>query len=147
MLLRCRRHHSSVALTCAKLGARVSLFKSSELSSWTMSKHFRPWSIDQTLLLPLNVRDFVPKDHVSRFIVGLVRESLDLKAIMGSYVRWAGQPPFDPRMMVSLLLHGYERAVFVARRMREPAASGTIRDDCRARSATSERSATSASAI
>jgi hypothetical protein len=28
-----------------------------------MSKHFRPWNIDQTLLLPPNVRDFVPKDH------------------------------------------------------------------------------------
>ena len=40
-----------------------------------MSKHFRPWNIDQTLLLPPNVRDFVPKDHVSRFTVGLVRES------------------------------------------------------------------------
>ncbi len=51
-----------------------------------MSKHFRPWNIDQTLLLPPNVWDFVPKDHVSRFIVGLVRESLDLKAIMCSYV-------------------------------------------------------------
>jgi hypothetical protein len=64
-----------------------------------MSKHFRPWNIDQTLLLPPIVRDFVPKDHVSRFIVGLVRESLDLKAIMGSYVSGLGQPPFDPRMM------------------------------------------------
>ena len=59
-----------------------------------MSKHFRPWNIDQTLLLPPNVRDFVPKDHVSRFIVGLVRESLDLKAIMCSYVSGLGQPPF-----------------------------------------------------
>src|SRR5580693_8423593 len=67
-----------------------------------MSKHFRPWNIDQTLLLPPNVRDFVPKDHVSRFIVGLVRESLDLKAIMCSYVSGLGQPPFDPRIMVSL---------------------------------------------
>ena len=72
-----------------------------------MSKHFRPWNIDQTLLLPPNVRDFVPKDHVSRFIVGLVRESLDLKAIMCSYMSGLGQPPFDPRMMVSLLLHGW----------------------------------------
>ena len=63
-----------------------------------MSRHFRPWNIDQTLLLPPNVRDFVPKDHVSRFIVGLVRESLDLKAIMCSYVSGLGQPPFDPRM-------------------------------------------------
>src|SRR2546430_1195791 len=77
------------------------------IQAWTMSKHFRPWNIDQTLLLPPNVRDFVPKDHVSRFIVGLVRESLDLKAIMGSYGSGLGQPPFAPRMMVSLLLHGY----------------------------------------
>jgi len=39
-----------------------------------MSKYFRPWNIDQTLLLPPNVLDFVPKGHVSRFIVELVRE-------------------------------------------------------------------------
>jgi len=41
-----------------------------------MSKYFRPWNIDQTLLLPPNVQDLVPQDHVSQFIVGLVRESL-----------------------------------------------------------------------
>ena len=50
-------------------------------------KHFRPWNIDQTLLLPPNVRDFVPKDHVSRFIVGLVRESLDPQ---GDHVQLCG---------------------------------------------------------
>ena len=61
-----------------------------------MSKYFRPWNIDQTLLLPPSVQDFVPKGHVSRFIVGLVRESLDLKEITGSYVSGLGQPPFDP---------------------------------------------------
>src|SRR6267142_5980679 len=74
-----------------------------------MSKYFRPWNIDQTLLLPPHVQDFVPKGHVSRFIVELVRESLDLKEITGSYVSGLGQPPFDPRMMVALLLHGYAR--------------------------------------
>jgi hypothetical protein len=72
-----------------------------------MSKYFRPWNIDQTLLLPPNVQDFVPKGHVSRFIVELVRESLDLKEITGGYVSGLRQPPFDPRMMVALLLHGY----------------------------------------
>src|SRR5260370_2003691 len=77
------------------------------IQRWAMSKYFRPWNIDQTLLLPPNVQDFVPKGHVSRFIVELVRESLDLKEITGSYVSGLGQPPFDPRIMVALLLHGY----------------------------------------
>src|ERR1700716_4205280 len=82
-----------------------------------MSKYFRPWNIDQTLLLPPNVQDFVPKGHVSRFIVELVRESLDLKEITGSYVSGLGQPPFDPRMMVALLLHGYASGLYSSRRM------------------------------
>src|SRR5665811_152874 len=82
-----------------------------------MSKYFRPWNIDQTLLLPPNVQDFVPKGHVSRFIVELVRESLDLKEIMGSYVSCLGQPPFDPRMMVALLLHGYASGLYSSRRI------------------------------
>ena len=30
------------------------------IQAWTMSKHFRPWNIDQTLLLPPSVQDFVP---------------------------------------------------------------------------------------
>ena len=56
-----------------------------------MSKHFRPWNIDQTLLLPPSVQDFVPKDHVSRFLVGLVRESLDFKLIFDSWGRVAAR--------------------------------------------------------
>src|SRR5258706_2373216 len=76
-----------------------------------MSKYFRPWNIDQTLLLPPNVQDFVPKGHVSRFIVELVRESLDLKEITGSYVSGLGQPPFDPRMI------GYASGLYSSRRI------------------------------
>src|SRR6202163_2340179 len=82
-----------------------------------MSKYFRPWNINQTLLLPPNVQDFVPKGHVSRFIVELVRESLDLQEITGSYVSGLGQPPFDPRMMVALLLHGYASGLYSSRRI------------------------------
>src|SRR2546429_916210 len=82
-----------------------------------MSKYFRPWNIDQALLLPPSVQDFVPKDHVSRFIVGLARESLDLREITSSYVSGLGQPPFDPRMMVALLLHGYASGLYSSRRI------------------------------
>ena len=82
-----------------------------------MSKHFRPWKIDQTQLLPPSVQDYVPADHLSRFIVALVRESLDLSAIAGSYASGLGQPPFDPRLMTALLLNGYASGVYSSRRI------------------------------
>ena len=55
-----------------------------------MSKHFGPWKIDQAQLLPPSVQDFVPEDHLSRFIVALVQESLDLNAITNSYTSALG---------------------------------------------------------
>jgi RHS repeat-associated protein len=64
--------------------------------SGAMSKHFRPWKIDQQQLLPPSVQDYVCEDHVSRFIVALVRESLDLCEIEAGYPSALGQPPFIP---------------------------------------------------
>jgi hypothetical protein len=36
------------------------------------------------------VQDYVPRDHLSRLIVALVREELDLSAIAGSYTSVLG---------------------------------------------------------
>src|SRR5215204_2013854 len=82
-----------------------------------MSKHFRLWKIDPVQLLPPSVQDFVPKDHLSRFIVALVRESLDLGEIEGAYASALGQPPFDPRMTTALLLNGYASGIYSSRRI------------------------------
>lgn len=82
-----------------------------------MSKDFRPWKIDEAQLLPPSVQDYVPKDHLSRLIVALVREELDLSAIAGSYRSVLGQPPFDPRLMTALLLHGYASGIYSSRRI------------------------------
>jgi transposase len=82
-----------------------------------MSKHFRPWKIDETQLLPPSIGDFVPEDHLARFVVALVRESLDLSAIMARYATALGQPAFDPRLMVALLLHGYASGIYSSRRI------------------------------
>ena len=82
-----------------------------------MSRHFRPWKIDQTQLLPPAVADYVPEDHLSRFVVALARESLDLSEIIGSYRSDLGQPPFDPRKMAALLLYAYCSGVYSSRRI------------------------------
>ena len=86
-----------------------------------MSKDFRPWKIDEAQLLPANVQDYVPKDHLCRFILALVREELDLSAIAGSYRSGLGQPPFDPGLMTALLLHGYASGIYSSRRIAKSA--------------------------
>jgi transposase len=86
-----------------------------------MSKEFRGWKIDEAQLLPPRVEDYVPKDHLSRLIVSLVRESLDLSALIGGYTSGLGQPPFDPRLMTALLLHGYASGVYSSRRIAKAA--------------------------
>lgn len=82
-----------------------------------MSKDFRPWKIDEVQLLPPRVQDYVPNDHLARLVVALVREELDLSAINGSYKSGLGQPPFDPRLMTALLLHGYASGLYSSRRI------------------------------
>ena len=86
-----------------------------------MSKDFRPWKIDEAQLLPASVQDYVPRDHLSRLIVALVREELDLSAIIGSYKSGLGQPPFEPRMVTALLLHGYASGIYSSRRIAKAA--------------------------
>lgn len=90
-----------------------------------MSKGFRAWKIDEAQLLPPSVQDYVPRDHVSRLIVSLVRESLDLSGITGSYTSGLGQPPFDPRLMTALLLHGYASGLYSSRRIARAAIERT----------------------
>ena len=82
-----------------------------------MSKEFRIWKIDEVQLLPARVQDYVPADHLSRLVVSLVRDSLDLSGIIGSYRSGLGQPPFDPRLMTALLLHGYASGLYSSRRI------------------------------
>ena len=82
-----------------------------------MSKTYRAWRIEETHLLPASVQDFVPRDHLARFVVSLVREQLDLSEVTGSYAGEMGQPPYHPVMMTALLLHGYCCGVYASRRL------------------------------
>jgi transposase len=82
-----------------------------------MSKTFRPWKIDELLLLPAQVQDFVAADHLARFVLSLVRDEIDLAAITSSYDSDRGQPPFDPVMMTALLLYSYCCGIYASRRI------------------------------
>ena len=97
---------------------RISLSTEGRVTlSLDMSKTFRPWKIDEPLLLPPVVQEFVAEDHLARLVLNLVREDVDLAAISGSYAGERGQPPFDPVMMTALLLYSYCSGIYSSRRI------------------------------
>ena len=81
------------------------------------AKTFRPWRVNETWLLPPLVEEFVPARHPARLIRDLVREGLDLGAILSAYTEARGFPPYDPGMMVALLLYAYSQGVYSSRRI------------------------------
>lgn len=82
-----------------------------------MSKTFRPWLVEQAWLLPPSVRDLVPAGDPAHFVRDLVRDELDLSAIVDTYDEERGFPPYHPVMMTALLLYAYTQGIYSSRRV------------------------------
>jgi len=82
-----------------------------------MSKTYRPWNVDQAMLLPPSVRELVLPGHLAHFVRDLVREDLDLSAVLDEYAEERGYPPYHPVMMTGLLLYAYCQGIYSSRRM------------------------------
>lgn len=81
-----------------------------------MAKTFRPYDPDQLLLMPPSLADWVPEDHLARFVRDVV-ETLDLSAVEDVYAEERGYPPYDPRMMVTVLLYAYCTGTYSSRKI------------------------------
>jgi len=81
------------------------------------SKTFRHYDPTQSFLLPPSLDDWLPEEHTARFIAEAVDEMLDLSSIYDSYVEASGAPPYDPAMMLKLLLFAYSTGVTSSREM------------------------------
>ena len=73
-----------------------------------MSKRYREYEPDQLLLLPPDMRAWLPEGHLALFISDVVDE-LDLSEITERYEESDGRgyPPLHPRLMVKLLVYAY----------------------------------------
>jgi transposase len=72
-----------------------------------MGKTFRPYELNQRLLLPPDMREWLPEGHLALFVSDVV-DALDLSAIFAAYEgEERGQPPYHPAMMVKLLVYAY----------------------------------------
>jgi transposase len=79
---------------------------------------FRKYDPKQTLLLPPNLDEWLPKDHLARIVAQVVDDHLDLTALFAGYHNEAGGfPAFDPRLQLKVLLYGYCVGVASSRRL------------------------------
>jgi transposase len=81
-------------------------------------KAFRSYDPDQVLLMAPVLADWVPEGDLAHFVSDLVEiGALDLSAIYASYEDERGYPPYDPRLMVKLLVYGYANGVVSSRKL------------------------------
>src|SRR5918997_3942532 len=66
---------------------------------------------EQGFLLPPDVREWLPANHLAWFVIDAVAE-MNLDAFYAAYrVDARSRPPYDPAMMVALLLYAYARGI------------------------------------
>jgi transposase len=98
-----------------------------------MGTTFRPYNPKQDLLLPPSLKDWLEEGHLVYFIDEVVDE-LDLSAFYQPY-KGDGrrQSPYDPSLMLKILLYGYATGVFssrkIAKKLREDVAFRVLGSD------------------
>ena len=70
---------------------------------------------DTPYLLPPSVQDYLPEDHLARFVVEMV-DQLDMSTLLGVYAG-KGKTPYHPAMLVALLFYGYATGTFSSRKL------------------------------
>jgi len=70
---------------------------------------------EQRMLMPYDLGDWLPEDHLSRFIVDIV-DRLNFRHIYNRY-KGVGSTPYDPKMLLALLFYGYATGIFSSRKI------------------------------
>ena len=80
-----------------------------------MPTNFRLVDRDTAYLLPPSVDEWLPNNHLARFVVEIVDE-LDVSSLEGAYTG-SGSDAYHPRMMLALLFYCYATGMFSSRKM------------------------------
>jgi transposase len=85
-----------------------------------VNKRFRFCSHDQPFLLPPSLQDWLPENHLARFVADVMNE-LDLSCIYAKYERSDGRglSAYHPVLMARLLLYGYCIGITSSRRIEQ----------------------------
>src|SRR3954471_3788588 len=76
-----------------------------------MGQRFVACDREQSFVMPPDVREWLPENHLAWFVISAVAE-MNLDAFYAVYrIDGRSRPPYDPAMMVALLLYAYARGI------------------------------------
>lgn len=76
---------------------------------------FKEYNQNQPMLLPPDIKNLIPSDHICFTIDNLVND-LDISAINKTYSD-LGAPAYDPKMMIKLLFYSYTQGIRSSRKI------------------------------
>ncbi len=80
---------------------------------------FRPYNQNQSMLLPPNVKDCLPANHIC-FAINDIVDSLDISGIEQTYSE-NGAPAYNPKMIIKIMFFSYTRGIRSSRKIEEMA--------------------------
>jgi transposase len=82
-----------------------------------MAYNFRACDRDQAFLLPPDVRDWLPADHLAWFVLDVV-DQLDMDPFLAAYrADGHGRAAYEPRMLLAVLLYAYATGIRSSRQI------------------------------
>ena len=82
-----------------------------------MSPNFITTNRDQQYLFPPSVQDWLPEDHLARFVVDIVSQ-LNIRPLSEAY-GGRGSKAYHPKILLSLLFYGYATGVYSSRKIEQ----------------------------
>lgn len=70
---------------------------------------------EQQVLMPYDLSDWLPENHLARFIVDVI-EKLNFNGVYDQYMG-VGSDAYDPKMLMALLFYGYSTGIFSSRKI------------------------------
>ena len=87
------------------------------LGAWCVANSYRPVLRDQAFLLPPDMREWLPPDHLVWFLLDTL-DAVDTSAFdRCRRLGGVGAPGYDPRMLLGLLVYAYCRGVRSSRQV------------------------------
>jgi transposase len=76
---------------------------------------FKPYNQNQQMLLPPDLNELIPRNHLVR-VVSKTIDAMNIKPLIESY-KGGGSPSYAPKMLLKLWIYGYISQVYTCRKL------------------------------